>query len=503
VGFAQVRFRISFEFPCWAAFLSGSQESQETGAVMAKKVLVIGGGPGGSTAATLLAKHGQQVQLLEREVFPRYKVGESLASACRIVLELTGAVEKVDAYGFPDKTGALLRWGREADWTIDWRELFGTNVASWQVERADFDHILLNHAAETGVDVRQGATVREVLFGDDGRPYAAVWADGATGETHRSEFDIVIDASGRAGVLSQQHFHLRRHHEIFRNVALWGYWQGGAILPNTPSGGLDVISHPDGWYWVIPLRKDRFSVGFVTHKTNFAERRSAYSSTEEMLLSIVDESETVRDLMSGGTFCGKARVDQDYSYVADRFCGDGYYFVGDAACFLDPLLATGVHLALYSGMLAATAVIAEDRGQVEPTEALAFYETLYRNAYARLLVLVSGVYEQYEGKDNYFWLAQRMVREQNDVADPSKAAFVEIVAGLSDLSDAGRPGGTSPMEGLLAEARRTVDRVNASAPRGASSLASLRIDPTDLHERATGLYLVTKPELGIRRGRPA
>ncbi|GGK85010.1 NAD(P)/FAD-dependent oxidoreductase [Mangrovihabitans endophyticus] len=470
---------------------------------MAKRVLVIGGGPGGSTAAALLAKHGQQVQLLERETFPRYKVGESLASACRVVLELSGAVAKVDAQGFPDKTGALLRWGQEEDWAIDWQALFGSNVASWQVEREDFDAILLDHAAETGVDVRQNATVREVHFGDDGRPYAATWVDGASGETHRSEFDVVIDASGRAGVLSQQHFGLRRHHEIFRNVALWGYWQGGSLLPGTPSGGLDVISHPDGWYWVIPLRKDRYSVGFVTHKTNLVERRPAHSSLEEMLLSIVNESESVRGLLSEGSFCGKARVDQDYSYVADRFCGDGYYFVGDAACFLDPLLATGVHLALYSGMLAATAILAEDRGEVEPAEATAFYETLYRNAYARLLVLVSGVYEQYKGKDSYFWLAQRMVREQSDSADPSKAAFVEIVAGFSDLRDASSPGGTTPMTGLLAEAQRAVDRVNATAPRGASSLASLRIDPSDLHDKATGLYLVTKPELGIRRGRPA
>ena len=154
-------------------------------------------------------------------------------------------------------------------------------------------------------------------------------------------------------------------------------------------------------------------------------------------------------------------------------------------------------------MLAATAILAEDRGEVEPAEAIAFYETLYRNAYARLLVLVSGVYEQYKGKDSYFWLAQRMVRAQSDSTDPSKAAFVEIVAGFSDLNDAYTPGGTTPMAGLLAEAQRAVDRVNATAPRGASSLASLRIDPSDLHDRATGLYLVTKPELGIRRGRPA
>jgi len=468
---------------------------------MAKKVLVIGGGPGGATAATLLAKHGMEVQLLEREVFPRYHIGESLASACRVVLELSGAVQKVDAQGYPAKRGALLRWGQEEDWTIDWFELFGTNVSSWQVERADFDHLLLDHAAENGVDVRQGATVRKVLFRDE-KPYAATWTDGATGETHTTEFDTVIDASGRAGVLASQQLRIRRHHEIFRNVALWGYWQGGATLPNTPSGGIDVISHPDGWYWVIPLREDRYSVGFVTHKNNFVERRPQYESPEEMLLSIVGESETVSDLVSTGTFTGQARIEQDFSYVADHFCGDGYYIVGDAACFLDPLLSTGVHLALYSAMLAAAAVLAEDRGQVKPEEALAFYETLYRNAYARLLVLVSGVYEQYKGKDSYFWLAQRMVRER-ERAEHSNAAFVSIVAGLSDLDDASVAGGTAVTDGLLDEAERAVEHVNANAPGGAASLAPLRIDPSDLHDRATGLYLITKPELGIGRDQPA
>jgi flavin-dependent dehydrogenase len=471
---------------------------------MTVKVLVIGGGPGGSTAAALLARNGVDVLLLEREHFPRYHIGESLASSCRVVLGLSGVVDRIDAQGYPAKRGALLRWGAEEDWTINWSDLFGSNVSSWQVERDHFDHILLDHAAEQGADVRQGAAVKRVVF-EDGRPRAAEWTDPADGgKLVTTEFDYVIDASGRAGVLSAQHFRNRRPHEIFRNVAIWGYWKGGRTLPNTPDGGIDIISHPEGWYWVIPLRDGVHSVGFVTHQTNFLDKRQKYGSNEEMLLSIVDDSDTVRDLMTGGVFERPVRIEQDFSYVADRFCGPGHYEVGDAACFLDPLLSTGVHLALYSAMLASASILATVRGEVTEDEAAGFYETLYRNAYARLLVLVSGVYEQYEGKDSYFWLAQRMVREKERLrTDGSNAAFVEIVAGLSDLRDAGAAEGAGVMTGLVEEAERAQRRVDANLEDGKpSNLAPLRIDPSDLHDVASGLFLVTKP-LGIGRERPA
>ncbi|MEU6329030.1 NAD(P)/FAD-dependent oxidoreductase [Streptomyces sp. NPDC047049] len=465
---------------------------------MTKKVLVIGGGPGGSTAAALLARNGVDVLLLERERFPRYHIGESLASSCRVVLGLSGVVDKIDAQGYPAKRGALLRWGAEEDWTIDWSELFGTNVSSWQVERDHFDKILLDHAAGQGADVREGATVKRVVF-DGARACAVEWTDPAQGgRIVRTQCDYVIDASGRAGVLSAQHFRNRSPHEIFRNVAIWGYWKGGKTLPNTPAGGIDVISHPEGWYWVIPLRGGVHSVGFVTHQKSFLEKRPKYGTSREMLLSVVDESPTVRDLMAGAEFTEPVRVEQDFSYVADRFCGPGFFEVGDAACFLDPLLSTGVHLALYSAMLASASILATLRGEVTETEATAFYETLYRNAYARLLVLVSGVYEQYEGKDSYFWLAQRMVREKERLTgDRSNAAFVEIVAGLSDLRDAGGTDGTGAMTELIEEAERAQRRVDADEA-GPSNLAPLRIDPSDLHDAASGLYLVTKP-LGIGR----
>ncbi|WP_405783294.1 NAD(P)/FAD-dependent oxidoreductase [Streptomyces sp. NBC_00859] len=465
-------------------------------------VLVIGGGPGGSLTAMLLARAGIDVTLLERETFPRYHVGESLTSSCRVMMDIAGVLEKVDAAGFTSRRGALLRWGAE-DWTIDWAELFGPDVRGWQVERAEFDELLLRHAQEQGVEVVEGAHVKKVVFDGD-RPVAAEWVDTKHGNAQRvSEFDFLVDASGRSGVLAAQHFRNRRAHEIFRNVAIWGYWDGGELLKGTPPGGLNVVSTPDGWFWVIPLRDEKFSVGFVTHKNRFGERRKEFASDDEMLLSLVQESETVRGQLAGAEFTGPTRVEQDYSYVADSFCGPGYFLVGDAACFLDPLLSTGVHLAMYSAVLAAASVIGADSEQISEREAMGFYESLFRNAYARLIVLVSGVYEQYKGTESYFWLAQRLVREKERYDRPN-GAFAEISAGLSDLRDAADPRGTNAMPELIEEAEQARQRADEKAPEGqTANLNALRIEPSDLYDEASGLYLVTHPVLGVKRARPA
>ncbi|YCK36445.1 NAD(P)/FAD-dependent oxidoreductase [Actinomadura sp. ATCC 39365] len=449
------------------------------------RVLVIGGGPAGSIAATLLARNGMDVRLLERERFPRYHIGESVSPSCRTIIDYAGAHEKIEERGYPVKEGLLLRWGAERDWTVNWAATFGPEVRSWQVDRDDFDQVLLDHAASQGVEVIQRARVRRVLF-EDGRACAAEWDRGL------ERFDHVVDASGRAGVLSAQHFRDRRPHDVFRNVAIWGYYQGGDLLPGTPGGGINVISAPEGWYWVIPLRGEVFSVGFVTHQTRFLERRPHYGSPEEMFHAVVAESPTVAGLV--GRFTGPVRIEQDFSYVADSFCGPGYRIAGDAACFLDPLLSTGVHLAMYSALLAAASITATERGEVSEQEAQGFYESLYRNAYQRLLTMVSSVYRQYRGRARYFWLAQHLVRGER-----SDHAFAAITAGLSDLTDATTAGGTAPMSELVTAAHDAGLRALRNVTPAGSTLAPMRMDANDLYDAATGLYLTAHPRLGISR----
>ncbi|HEY3630728.1 MAG TPA: NAD(P)/FAD-dependent oxidoreductase [Jatrophihabitantaceae bacterium] len=463
---------------------------------MTAKVLVVGGGPGGSIAATFLAQGGADVTLLEREHFPRYHIGESVAPSCRAIIEFAGAAEKVDARDYPVKRGVLLRWGAESDWAVNWRDMFGEDIRSWQVDRDDFDHVLLKHAASQGAKVVEGATVKRINFDGD-RAMSADWTQDGTGTVHTTEFDHVVDASGRAGILSRKQFHNRRPHEVFRNVAIWGYYPGGQLLPGTPPGGIDVISSPNGWYWVIPLRGGQFSVGYVTHQDNFlalprADLRALFSS-------LVDASPTVRDLVAGHELAGDIRVEQDFSYVADSFCGPGYFLAGDAACFLDPLLSTGVHLALFSGMLSAASILAIDAGDVAEAEAGTFYENLYRNAYARMLALVAGMYDKYRGRMGYFWLAQKLMRPEQVRAYKPDNAFGAIVAGLTDLEDASRRGGVAPMLSVIEAAERARVRADVQVPNAGTTTAPMKMDANDLYDAESGLYMVTTPRLSIAR----
>lgn len=458
-------------------------------------VLVAGGGPAGSLTAALLAGSGVDVLLLEKEVFPRYHVGEALASSCRPVLELAGAADKVDRAGFLRKHGGLFRWGAEQDWVADWSAIFGTEVRSWSVERGDFDHVLLDNAADRGARVVQGATVKRVVL-DGGRPVAAEWTTAdEPGVVRTSRFDHLVDASGRAGLLTAQTFRNRTRHEVFRNVAIWGYWDGDTLLPDTPPGGSDIISAPDGWYWVIPVRAGRRSVGCVMHETAFRERRRSGGSLDDLLGELVAESDTVRTLLDGNRQVAAARVEQDYSYSSQSFCGPGYFVAGDAACFLDPLLSTGVHLASYSALLAAASLVAVIDGTVAESEALAFYESLFRNAYTRLFAMVGRMYQQYQGKAGYFWLAQQLTAAP-EVPDRPDAAFVEIVGGISDLYDARH--GRAVDRGATAPAPADAGTAATAGP-DESALDLVDIAPKDLYDTASRLRLVTSPRLGLCR----
>lgn len=458
------------------------------------RVLVVGGGPAGSTAATALAQAGLDVRLIESAVFPRYHIGESLTPSCRAVLAATGVADKADAHGFVIKHGGAFRWDDEK-WVFDWGKQVGAR--SWQVDRSEFDQLLLDHAEENGVRVRTGVSARGVRF-DGGRPVAVdcVPRDGAPYVI--DDFDFLIDASGRHGLLSARHFGDRKPLDNLRNVAIWGYWDGATTLPDTPAGGINIISSPEGWYWVIPLAGGRAGIGYVTTRDAFARDRARPASTEALYLGLLAESETVGKLTAGATFTGGARVETDYSYIADRFCGDGYAIVGDAACFLDPLLSTGVHLALYSALTAAASVISMARGEVTQDEALRFYEFAYRRAYTRLFALVSIMYERYLGRDGFFATSDRLVGGDTPLDDSH--SFAEIISGLSDLREASDSSTRVLTDRLRDEALKVQVRSVTDPGSGRPDFTSVLGDPLSDAESAD-FRLVTTPRLGLERVR--
>lgn len=400
------------------------------------QILVIGGGPAGSTAATFLARAGFEVTLLEAARFPRYHIGESLLPSILQIMDLLGAREKMEQQGFQRKNGAYLMWGNES-WPLNFGELSGNHVYAFQVVRSEFDSFLLEHAKSQGVNVFEGVEVRKILF-DGERPRGATWSmkqanNGDTRLQGEISFEFLIDASGRDGVMATHYLDNRHYHNVFQNIAVWGYWKNTKRLPDTRQGDIAVGSIPYGWLWGIPLHDGTMSVGAVMHRDAIKARRNV--GLQEILMEAIDNSPLIKDLVSTGELVSEVKSETDYSYASDKFCGPGYFIIGDAAAFLDPLLSSGVHLATFSAMLAAAGLTSLYEKEVTEDEMLSFFEQSYRQAYLRFLVFLSAFYDVGRGRDSYFWEAQRLTQEDVSAQD-LKLAFLRLVTGLKDMSDA-------------------------------------------------------------------
>ena len=458
------------------------------------QVLVIGGGPAGSTAATFLAQEGFDVTLVERDVFPRYHIGESLLPSCLEILELTGAREKIEAYGFQRKGGGYFAWGKDA-WVLDFAPL--RYPYSFQVVRSQFDHLLLEHAKSQGVKVFEGTEIRSLSFDGD-RPRSATWSQVVGGsDTGEISFDYLIDASGRAGVIAMHYLKNRHYHNAFQNVAMWGYWSGAGRMSFAPDGAIANGAVPDGWLWGIPLHDGTMSVGLVLHKTTFKEMRQQLDSLEQIYLNSIDSCPLIADLVKSGKLVTNVRTEQDYSYISGSLTGPGYFLIGDAACFIDPLLSTGVHLATHSAMLCAASVESILRGDVAEQQAMAFFEQSYRQTYLRLMVIVSGMYQQYDGKETYFWQAQQLTNHDYDDSSAMMQAWLYVVSGMEDVKDRGKPHRELEavgVAGVHSQPVEVTDREMALYNLYNKVFFGTSMSP----ERASeGLYVTTKPQLGL------
>ena len=313
-------------------------------------VLVMGGGPGGSTVATLLAREGHSVVLLEKEAHPRFHIGESLLPKNLPILDRLGVLEEVREIGVK-KPGADFTPGDTHDHlTFQFGRALGDSPDhAFEVKREDFDALLFTNAARNGVETHEEHAVTGVELAASGRH--RVQSRSAQGE-HSWEPRFVIDATGRDGLLARKNG-WRRKNPRHASAAVFGHFRNVERRSGEDSGNISVYWFEHGWFWMIPLRDDVMSVGAVCWPEYLKSRRS---SAEDFLRQTIALNGPAAARMRGAEACGPVRVTGNYSYTSDRLFGRNWIMVGDSYAFIDPVFSSGVYLAMSSAEQAAVAV---------------------------------------------------------------------------------------------------------------------------------------------------
>ena len=322
------------------------------------EVVVVGGGPSGATVATLVAKAGRRVLLLERERFPRYHIGESLIPETFWVLDRLGMLPKLRGGPFVEKHSVqfVSEQGRlsEPFYFADYKP--HESSRTWQVSRAEFDCMMLDNAREHGAEVREGVRVLEVLF--EGHRAVGVRVADEAGREDTIHCQVVVDAAGQSCMI-QDRLGLRDWDPVLKKAAIWTYWKGAARDTGRDAGSTLVMQTrgKKGWFWYIPLQDDVVSVGVVAPFDYLFKDRPG-KDAEAIFFEEVDRCPGVQPRIAAAERVGPFRVAKEYSYRSRQVAGDGWVLVGDAFGFLDPLYSSGILLALKSGSLAADAIVA-------------------------------------------------------------------------------------------------------------------------------------------------
>jgi flavin-dependent dehydrogenase len=338
---------------------SGSSSSNGTSSKY--DAIVIGGGPAGSTAATVLAQKGRRVVLLEKEKFPRYHIGESLLPFGYFTLERTGLLEKIKKSHFTKKFSVqfVTPDGRSSVPFYFHTHLPHEAAQTWQVLRSELDQMLLDNAREKGATVMEEMTVREAIRNNSQNGEGAVMGVRAVdkdGRTHEFHAPITIDASGRdAFFVTRNGWKIRDPY--LNKIAVWTYYKGAQRDPGVDEGATTVAYVPEkGWFWYIPLAGDVVSVGVVAEKDYLMRgAKDKPKELKEIFYQEVAQNVWIQNHLAVGEQFGPFRITGEYSYRSRYCASDGLLLAGDAFAFLDPVFSSGVMLALRSGELAADA----------------------------------------------------------------------------------------------------------------------------------------------------
>ncbi|KAF8639517.1 hypothetical protein AX17_001422 [Amanita inopinata Kibby_2008] len=443
------------------------------------QILVIGGGPAGSYAAAALAREGLSVTLLEASKFPRYHVGESLIPSIRHYLRFIGVEEKLANHGFVRKPGSAIKFNQyKREGYTDFVAL-GHNNNAWNVVRSEFDQLLLNHARSCGASVYEHTKVETIEFSptEPTKPISVSWThtpvpaqpsppstpshspspscsqlsdDTSTAITGTTNFNYLIDATGRTGIISTRYLKNRHFNASLKNVAIWGYWTNVETygIGTTREGApwFEALTDESGWAWFIPLHDGTTSVGVVMNQRMYNEsakkplRPSPFANEP---ISIPPERSTTSRYTSnlalapglvklvnpnGKLVKGSVRSASDFSYSASSYAGNGFRIVGDAAAFIDPFFSSGIHLALTSALSAASSICAAIRGHCSELQAARWHTTRVATSYTRFQVVVLSAYKQIRAQ-NLDVLSD--ISEDN--YDRAFAFLRPVIQGASDM----------------------------------------------------------------------
>jgi flavin-dependent dehydrogenase len=334
-------------------------------------VVVIGGGPAGSTAAALLAQRGYRVIALEKARHPRFHIGESLLPMNLPIFERLGVHDKVRRLGLYKRGADFESQNAQGYHTFAFdRPLGASPPHAYQVFRQDFDQMLYQHARECGADAREGEEAVAIEQRDARDTRVQVRTDG--GRTYQIQARYLIDASGRDALLAGKR-HMRRKNPDHQSAAIFGHFRGALMRPGEDAGNISMYRFGHGWMWMIPLRDGVMSVGAVCWPDYLKQRKGR---TVDFLIETLKQNPLLWERLKDAQLIGdEVRVTGNYSYDARTMGGPGWILVGDAFAFLDPVFSTGVYLAMSGAEHAAQLV---DTALREPARERALLRSLER-----------------------------------------------------------------------------------------------------------------------------
>ena len=394
-------------------------------------LIVIGGGPGGSDCRIVRFDGGAQGSVIGTgAVSPPPNRRVFVPSTVHGIGRLLGITDELKEAGFMIKLGTSFRWGKSPDiWGFRFRDSPAIPehlTYSYQVSRSKFDCMLLANAERKGVEVRQNHAVKE-LIEEDGRVTGVTYVDDQ-GRERTAKAKYVADASGHT-TRTARSIGDRVYSKFFQNIALYAYYEAGKRMPPPDDGGTLCAAFDQGWFWYIPLSESMTSVGAVVAREH---ADAAMKDPERAMEAFVDRCPVIKDYLSParritvGEY-GQFRIRKDYSYCHSRFWSPGLVLLGDAACFVDPIFSSGVHLATFSALLAARSINTCLENHLSEDVCFEEFERRYRREFSNFYQFNMAFYDIHKDEKSYYWEARSILGTE----EASNAAFVRLVSGIS------------------------------------------------------------------------